>query len=494
MLSAFEKIIADYIAGLSPFNEAERVLLAVSGGADSTALLYTSHALKDEGILRADLICAHINHQLRIPDGDIDEEFVIAQAEKLSLPIVTRKIDVRGFARENKLSIETAARTLRLRHLQEIAEANGCKWIATAHQKNDNAETVLHRLLRGTGFRGLAGIWPLRNFAGKINFVRPLLCVTREQIIDYLQNRNLKWRTDRTNYDCRYKRNFIRHKLIPQLQKNCAGSMVETLYELSASAQRFQGKVENLASQLWTQIAETRENKVALDLHSFLNQPEPVQVELVCYSLAHIGCGQGDLTQRHFEKIFETAKQNIGGRKITLPGGFRVWREYENLIFAPTQKEAPPGASGEIILKVPGLTKFGNYSIEATVLDKAEKSIEEFKKTKTPFVEWFDFDKLQPPLLVRSRRIGDKFVPLGLKSQKKVGKFLTLAKVPSRVRRELLIVADARKIIWLCPVRITELAKLTAQTSKILQLQISGSRFLRLVRPSSPQVVRPCSP
>ncbi len=474
MLNEFEKTVADYIAALGFFNEAQRVLLAVSGGADSTALLYTMQALKNEGLLQADLICAHINHQLRVPDADIDEKFVAAQAEKVSLPIITRKIDVRKFSEENKLSTETAARILRIQQLQELAKTNNCDWIATAHQKNDNAETVIHRLLRGTGFRGLAGIWPVRNFAGSINFIRPLLCVTRDQIIDYLKSRDLQWRTDRTNYDCRYKRNFIRHKLLPRLQKDCDNPLFETLYELSASAQRLQGKVENLAGQLWPQIADTRENKVTLDLQSFLNQPQPVQVELICFSLAFIGCGQGDLTQQHFEEIFKLAKQNKGGRKITLPGGFHLWREYENLIFAPAQKQTASVTSGEVILEIPGLTRFGNYSIEAAVLKRGGKSIEDFKATKTPFVEWFDFDKLQPPLVVRSRRIGDKFVPLGLKSQKKVGKFLTLAKVSSEARRELLIVADSGKIIWLCPVRISEQAKVTGQTSKILQLQISA--------------------
>jgi len=473
MLSEFEKAIADYIAGLGSFNEAEKVLLAVSGGADSTALLYAMQALKNEGVLQAELVCAHINHQLRIPDGDIDEEFVISQAEKLSLPIVTRKINVREFAEQSRESVETAARILRIQHLQQIAKANRCYWIATAHQKNDNAETVIYRLLRGTGFRGLAGIWPVRNFSSKINFVRPLLCVMREQIIDYLKSRNISWRTDRTNYDCSYKRNFIRHKIIPQLQKDCSKSLFEVLYELSAAAQRLQDKVENLTVQLWPRITEASEDTVALDLQSFLNQPEPVQVELICHSLASIGCGQRDLTQQHFEKVFELAGQNASGRKITLPGGFRVWREYENLIFASARKQAGV-VSGEVILKIPGRTKFTKYSIEANLFKITGKQIEEFKETKTPFVEWFDFDKLRLPLIIRHRCIGDKFVPLGFKSAKKVGKFLTLAKVPSETRRELLIVADSEKIIWLCPIRISEQAKVTSQTSKVLQLQISA--------------------
>ena len=150
-----------------------------------------------------------------------------------------------------------------------------------------------------------------------------------------------------------------------------------------------------------------------------------------------------------------------------------VWREYEDLIFAAAQTRIASAAQmpKAVTLQIPGKTKFGNYSIEAKVLAAKQNNFEEFKATKTPFVEWFDLDKLQMPLMVRARLPGDKFVPLGLAAEKKVGKFLTLAKIPSKTRRELLIIADRQKIIWLCPIRICEPAKVTNQTSSILQLQ-----------------------
>ena len=153
MLSEFEKKLADFINANKLFGSAEKILLAVSGGADSTALMYAMHDLKAENFFDAELLCAHINHQLRGADGDLDEEFVVKQAKKLKLDVMTRRIDVREFARLNKLSIETAARQLRIRALIDIAKANNCELIATAHQKNDNAETIVQRLSRGTGFR-----------------------------------------------------------------------------------------------------------------------------------------------------------------------------------------------------------------------------------------------------------------------------------------------------------------------------------------------------
>jgi tRNA(Ile)-lysidine synthase len=198
MLLEFEKKIADFLKVIEfPFSKAD-VLLAVSGGADSIALLYILHALKSHKIIPGRLYCAHINHQLR-DDADSDEEFVISQAEKLNISIITKCLDVRRFARDNKLSVETAARQLRIENLIEIAKTNNCGWIATGHQKNDNAETVIHRMLRGTGFRGLAGIWQMRKFKENITFVRPLLCVTREEINRYLQQKKINWHEDYTN-------------------------------------------------------------------------------------------------------------------------------------------------------------------------------------------------------------------------------------------------------------------------------------------------------
>ena len=201
MQPEFEKKLASFIKAHDLFDSVVKVALAVSGGADSTALLYAMQALRAEKILKVEFLCAHINHQLRGAEADSDEAFVVADASKLNVHVITQRVDVRRFARDQKLSIETAARQLRIKALIDIAKANHCDGIATAHQKNDNAETVLYRFVRGTGFRGLGGIWPKRVFADGVTFIRPMLSVTREEVIHYLQSRNLPWRRDRTNTD-----------------------------------------------------------------------------------------------------------------------------------------------------------------------------------------------------------------------------------------------------------------------------------------------------
>jgi tRNA(Ile)-lysidine synthase len=494
MLLEFEKKVAGFIKANGLFGSADKILLAVSGGADSTALLYALCAIKAENVpalplvgkLSGDILCAHINHQLRGSESDGDEAFVIAQADKLNLAITTKRLDVRGFAHKNKLSIETAARKLRIESLLDIAKANNCKWVATAHQKDDNAETVIQRLVRGTGFRGLGGIWPVRKFADGIGFVRPLLCVRRDEIVEYLSKRNLKWRVDRTNDDCKYRRNYIRHRLLPALQQQCNGSIAEQLSELAQSAQKFYSLVCSSVEKIWPQLTDCTADNVTLDLKSFLAQPPAVKVEMIRRSLTYLGGGERDLTHRHYERVLQLSQQNVSGREIGLPDGFVVWCEYGKLIFARAKGVLKPEEqiSKSIKLEVPGRTRFGQYLIEAAIFDAgclmldARRKIQsriENRESKIEFVEWFDLDNVKLPLVVRSREDGDRFVPLGLREEKKVGKFLTAAKVPQQIRKKVFIVADAEKIIWLWPIRMCQQAKITDKTKKILRLQITDS-------------------
>ncbi len=319
MLTRFEKNIAGFAKKNGLFCSGDKILLAVSGGADSIALLHTMQTLKAEGLFEGDFVCAHINHQLRGAEADEDEEFVIEETRRLNIPIETRRIETSSFARENKLSIETAARQLRLKSLIDIAKANNCNCIATGHQKNDNAETILQRLARGTGFRGLGGIWPRRLFAENICFVRPLLCVSRDEILQYLNKRNLKWRVDHTNYQCTYRRNFIRHRLMPVLQQECKDSIIEQLFRLSQSARRFHNSVCKVTEKVWPKLADCTGDKIKFNLEIFSNQPEPVKIELVRKGLISLGSKERNLTQQHYEKILRLAKQNVSGKKLELP-------------------------------------------------------------------------------------------------------------------------------------------------------------------------------
>jgi tRNA(Ile)-lysidine synthase len=483
----FENTLAQFIEVNHLFENAEgpckagtpnKVLLAVSGGADSTALLHALCSLKDKKIFNVDFFCAHINHSLRGPDSDRDQQSVVEQARRLELPIIAKKINVSEFARKNKLSIETAARNLRIKTLLEIAGENNCFIIATAHQADDNAETIIHNIIRGTGLRGLAGIWPKRNFDNDITFVRPLLCFTRQQITDYLEERKLAWRTDKTNLDCSYKRNFIRHLLLPKIQQQSSTSLVELLSLLAGKANHFCLSLQSLTEQIWPAAADFEKDGLKLKLKIFSVQHPEVKIELIRKGLNYLGCGQRDLTFDHYRKILVFADKRLGNKTIVLPGGFCVKKEYDNLLICrPVQKsgiERRP--AGTIEIAVPRETAFSDYKVEAQIFEAEGLSIEKLRAKKDKYAEQFDLEKITPPVKFRRRLEGDRFCPLGLDSDKKISRFLIDEKLPFSQRQKTLVVTDSEKIIWLWPIRISDKVKITAKTKKILQLKLTENR------------------
>ena len=470
-----EQTVAGFIRLHGLFAGAGRILLAISGGADSTALLHILQSLRAHGLLSAELVCAHVNHQLRGPASDEDERFVVKQATHLGLPVVTRAVDVRTYAKTHRLSIETAARRLRLEALGEIATASRCTWVATGHQKNDNAETVLQRLHRGTGFRGLAGIRPARRLGNGPWFASPLLDVTRDEITAYLSQRKLDWREDRTNIDLTYTRNYIRRKLLPALQRESHGSLVEELSALAASASRLYDHVQRDAEEAMSQLAQVHEGSITLAASRLSLLPELIAVELIRQALVKLGCGEQNLTQDHYTKIAQLSRSVAGG-ELALPGGFTARREREEVVFS---RPAPCARGMELVspspsvaLRIPGETQFAGYRIEARILHAGELDPRQIKGDKNPFCEYLDLDRVRPPVAVRPRQPGDRFQPLGLNSEKKLGKFLTAARVPANVREHVLVFTDQEKIIWACPVRIAEPVRITRQTQRILMLEV----------------------
>lgn len=475
MSHEFEDEVLNFVHTEELFGDGDKLLLAVSGGADSMALLHSFWSLKADRHIEAELLCAHLNHKLRGAESDADEAFVVSQAANLGIGIITRRLDVKQYAAGHKLSIETAARKWRIETLCEIAKRNGCNCVVTGHHKDDNAETIIQRFLRGTGFRGLAGIHPKRRFENSTVFIRPLLCVDRSRIQQYLEDCKLEWREDSSNLNVEFRRNFIRHHLLPEIRKDCSQPIAEQLWHLSCQMRRFRDYLARQVEQVWHEIAKPSHGRVVINLPAFQSQPEPVKIELIRQTLCWLGVGEQDLNEGHFNRIIDLSNQNISNRILELPEGLRLWREYKRLVFTSLQQDgadSAPVAGYTVELQIPGTTRFGNYVIEANVTEYNEADFEKFKTEKSSFVEWFDYDKLELPLAIRFRRDGDKFIPLGMEGEKKVGQLLTDAQVPLDIRNEVLIITDAQKIVWVWPIRISEQVRVTDNTSKLLQLSV----------------------
>ncbi|MFA5554691.1 MAG: tRNA lysidine(34) synthetase TilS, partial [Phycisphaerae bacterium] len=411
---------------------------------------------------------------LRAEQSDADEKFVIEQAEGLGIEVITKKINVTAIAHSSKLSIETAARQLRIESLIDIAHQAGCGLIAAGHQKNDNAETIIHRILRGTGLRGLGGIWPQRKLQNFV-FVRPMLDVTRKQILEYLDSRKLKWRLDATNEQCLYKRNFIRHKIIPQIEKKSGGSITEQLSALCIASRKFHLKIARQADSIWPELAKITSNTVSLSIDRFLSQPEPVELELIRRCLNEWKIGERDFTEQHYKNLITLARTNKSNKIIELPGGIKAYRQYNELILTTqiivTKIINPPAMPVE--LNITGETLFEDYIARASVFKFNQSAFKKFKSEKDSYIEWFDLDKISLPIIIRTRSQGDRFIPLGQNAPKKIGQFLTDAKIPADVRKQTVIIADDSRIIWVCPIRTSQAAKITSRTKKILQLNVA---------------------
>ena len=479
MANGFEKKATEFCKEYNLLKDSGNVLVAVSGGADSIALLSVICGLKKTGVFHGEIIVGHINHNLRGPESQKDAELVIKTAKTRSIQVKTVSVAVADFAEANNLSIETAARQLRLDALIEMAADNGCGAIATGHHKDDNAETMVHRIVRGTGFRGLGGIRPKRNAADGIDFVRPLLWAGKDEIVRYCKEKNLGWRKDSSNDDVQFTRNKIRHLLLPELEKQSAGRLADKLMELSCGSRKLLARICRQADEAWGKIVlGDDDSKVVLDRDGFGRLSRAVAVEVARRALVGIGSGEQNLASGHYDGIVGLAEMDggRGGRKFELPGGFEVSCEYGKIIFSRSRgrKEIDVG-SGISPLPVPGEVEFGDFTIKTEIFDASRCDIEQFMAEKNEFVEWFDIGRVTGPLVVRNRNEGDKFRPMGLANDKKVGKFLTAQRVSSENRQKMVIIEDSEKIIWLGPVRQCEQTKVTAETRQILQIRIELS-------------------
>jgi tRNA(Ile)-lysidine synthase len=461
-MQTIEKKVEMFIRQKNLMPAGGKILLAVSGGADSVALLCILNK-----IFPNNLHIAHINHQLRGTDSLNDEYYVRQLAEKYKLPVTTKLVDVNTFAKKQKLSTETAARQLRLEALIKIADKHNCTAIATAHHKNDNAETVIQRILRGTGYKGLAGIRAKTVFNGKI-FVRPLLCLSRDEIEKYLKTQNISWQNDYTNTDTRFTRNRIRHKLLPYLMKESPG-LVEIINDLADKCELLNNNIENLCEAAAADCFIAQDKKlIAVDLLKFTHQPKPVQVELIQKALTQIKCGLQKYTLEHYKKIIEFVSSAKTGKSLTIPGKINITKGYDKF-FIGTSK-IKDDAIESVTLKLPGKTVFENYTIETEILENVDTA--NIKK-RDKFIEFFNFEQITLPLTVRCRQKGDKFRPFGQNSLKKVGKFLTNEKIDSEQKNQAVLICDNHSILWVVPIRRSNEAIIDSNVLKTLKITIS---------------------
>ncbi|RII27380.1 MAG: tRNA lysidine(34) synthetase TilS [Geobacter sp.] len=452
----------DAIREYGLFPKGGRVVVAVSGGADSVALLDLLANLPEFGL---SLVVAHLNHLLRGSESDGDEAFVVRLAGVYGLPMETRRVDVRELARRQRLSLEEAGRVARYAFFDEVAASHGAHCVALAHHADDQAETVLLRLLRGAAGSGLSAMLP-RSADGR--YVRPFLRVTRREIEEYLAARKLSFRTDSSNIDTGFLRNRVRHELLPLL----AGYNANIASRLAATAEVLANDEEFLEQAVATAFARHgsfERMEARLLMTGLTTESRGLRLRLYRHALRLV---RGDLARigfTHLQSIDRLVRGAASGSSLNLPGGCRVIKSYDHLVFTLGDDEILP-ADWEVMVDGPGSYRLPGGSvlvIEPSTRDTAPQAA-------SPKVTFLDRQRAPFPWLVRNFRPGDRFVPQGMTGRKKVKELFIDDKIPRDRRWRIPLVFSMKDLVWVAGVRACAGARLTPGTVDVLKVEILG--------------------
>ncbi len=441
----------------------DRVLAAVSGGADSVCMLHILNRLKND--LGISLFCAHVNHGLRGDAADHDEAFVRDLCKGLKVPFYSKKFDVAAIAAEKKQTLEEAGRYVRYSFFNELKANYGFNKIATAHNKNDNAETVLMRIIRGTGVDGLSGIAYVR----EDNVIRPILDISRAEIEGYCKEYQLEFCTDATNADDDYTRNKIRNQLIPYLEKEFNSGITDSLVRLSANAEEDSRFLKGYAGRLLERLGSPLPGNTPNTLHieSFKMIERSIGTRIIRMAADRSATGV-KLEKRHIDDIFGILDKPTG-TTIDLPKGLRAEVNYGWLTFT--------GPNDKKTVFVQNDDFFTEVTVGETVfLEGINKNIsirEELGSYKCQINEIAaDLDKIgNQPLFLRSRRDGDKIVYFGDGRTKKIKKIFIDEKIPQRDRNKIPLLATGNEVIAVVGNRVSEKYKSTKDTERTLVIE-----------------------
>jgi len=493
-----ESKVIDFIQRYSLISPGEIVVVGVSGGADSVCLLHV--LVKWQKGLGIKLHVAHLNHQLRGVESEADAEYVSNLAGSLGISITIDRQDVAAYRIERNSSVEEAARELRYAFLARVAREVGANRIAIGHTRDDQVETILMHILRGTGITGLCGLapcspmaydsqgmsWPAPTCRGNLLVIRPLLDITREETTSYCQEHQLDPRIDSSNVSLSFFRNRIRLQLLPRLRQYNP-SVDQALLRLADIAREGNAFIEQQASGLWDEVARQENNAIYLDRKQIASLPIALQRQLLRTTVTRLAGDTRDIEASHIEAARSLLDKPVG-KRISLPHGIICQGGYDEIVIASEawQSQLPscpfPPLPGEFPLKVPGKTVFPGWKVIASIIREREDSLPLRDTLSTSegtyrsnLVADFDLHKTGTELFVRQRQPGDRFQPLGMDMPKKLQEFMVDAKIPRSWRGRISIVCSPQQIIWVLGWRIDDRVKVTESSKETLRLEFIKS-------------------
>ncbi len=450
-------------------------VVGVSGGPDSTLLLHTLVELSRRARLGWHIHAAHLHHGLRGEEADADAHYASDQADALGVSFHQERADIRAAVERDGGSTEEVARQHRYDFLERAALRCGSDLVAVAHHADDNAETVLHRICRGTALRGLIGIHDMRAIRpdSYIRLVRPLLGQRRETIVAMCAERKIEIRSDSTNNSMEFTRGRIRHKVMPLLRDLLNPQVSDALLRLSEHARWLGSYLEDAASRTFESLViDEGARHVVLNTRALLSKQHLIQAEVVRRAILVLLHGEQDLSFAHVEGILRLAEDPTSGKEVHVPGRIVVRKQYDRLEFRFLEDESTQVEIETAFVTCPGRTLLPALGMElsAELREVRPEDFQSVMQNNNRHEEWLDWDRVVPPLLVRGRRDGDRFRPLGGPGAKTIGDFFTEQKVDPQVRARTGILCDQRGPLWVMPLRIDERAKLRPASRHAVRL------------------------
>lgn len=467
-----------YIRDNEMFKQNGSVIAGVSGGADSVCLYKILLELRKR--LNIEIHVIHINHGIRGEEAKRDEKFVCEMCESDNVPYKVYRYNVPEYAHANSLSEEEAGRILRYKTFEREAYKSGENTvIAVAHNKNDVAETFIHNLCRGSGLKGLTGMECVN---GRI--VRPVMCLDRREIEEYLEESGYEFITDSTNMSVEYTRNKIRNVILPYLTENINNNSIEHILNAAEELKQAEAYMADITDCMYEKIVTVHNNCIYMDKKAYYDTDDYIRRRVVRKAVGQAAGRLKDITRTHIEDVMGLFLRQ-SGKYIVLPYGVKAYSDYDKIVLCADKKEeknslddAKADKNKLIVTDVEGegTYRYGDFVFEIQIIEVENnkdfiKILENYLKNgEKLYTKWFDYDKINFAVQIRSRKEGDYLVINETGNKKKLKKYFADEKIPQRERELIPLFSDGSHIMWVVGHRISEAYKVNSDTKRVMKV------------------------
>jgi tRNA(Ile)-lysidine synthase len=446
-------------------NDGDSAVTALSGGPDSVCLLHVLYSLR--GKLNLRLHAIHVNHMLRGLEADEDEAYARKLCQSLGIEFCSVSRDIAGISKNLGISIEEAGREVRYQVFNEYADSVGANRIAVAHNKDDQAETVLMHIIRGSGLTGLVGM----NYSrGRI--IRPLLDIQRCEIEEYCSNNALTPRIDSTNLQNIYSRNKIRLDIIPEISRAFEVNFSDSLVRLSALASRDNDYLELTASGLYSECVKTRgKGFVHLELARLGELHQALLGRIFRIALNEVSGSIRGIENKHIDSMLHLSREGTTGPILQLPGKIRAAVSYKLLKIY--MEETDTFTDFENAVFIPGTTEVSELQSQIIAeVSEISETVDKYSNIRyNSLVQFFDYTSLIKGINIRNRREGDMFKPFKSNGTKKLKEYFIDLKIPREKRNRIPLITAGREIVWVIGYKISDKFRVTENTKIVLKLE-----------------------